>query len=288
MSRFEKLRAFLSEKEGRILSSRELAGLLGVTHTTITRVEKGEIDPSPKVARALAAKYKISESWYLTGKGPAPWEPEQSIEWQVAEKQLAKGEFGGALHLAGAEIKSSSHHKLIEHWIRAGRDPFYREALYNVIERSRIVDTFLELRRELAELQAGASGLDTVSPPAVTKSENKYGPKAAPSIRLTADNTFESTEVSIELPDKPSKLSPDDSHRWDINLSALERYAATERAKKDWPRGVIPSGIAARFCREVVGFYEGGRVDDVGGILWDYLTESGSQYTGVDRRKQEA
>ncbi len=48
----------------------------------------------------------------------------------------------------------------------------------------------------------------------------------------------------------------------------LERWSRTNRAFE------VPAKVAGRYCREVVGFYDGGRVDDVGGILRDFVNEN--------------
>lgn len=280
-NRFEKLRVYLSQKSGQTLSATRLAELLNVSTPTITEAENGTRPPSPKAARALYEKYKVSEEWYLTGEGYAPWESDLSIEWQIVEKQLAEGQFGGALHVASTAIKISPQRKLIDHWIRAGKNPLYREALYKVIEEMDILPIYhelLELKQELAEQRAAAaepavSEPEPVSPPAVTPGGHKYAGKARPAIRLTAEPTFESTEVILQFPAKPANLEPEDSTRWDRNELALRRWEQTETARRQFPRGDVPTWALERFCREVVHFYEGGTLEGVGGILKDFIQE---------------
>lgn len=289
MNRFIKIRTFASIKEGRVLSAREFARILDIDPGTVTKVESEEINPSPKMARALAEKYEISQEWFLTGEGYAPWEMdfEAMGYFEFDEKGQAASAFLSVL----ATLSKSPQRDLVKYIVRLGRDSKFREYIYNFIDRSGIVDMFLELqqlKRELAELRVAVPEPVTVSPPAVTPRPNSYQHKTAPAIRLTADQTFESTEVELEQPAMPAELNPEEARRWEINLTVLKEYAASEQAKKDWPRRVIPSGVAARFCREVVGFYAGGSNQDVGGMLWEFLLDTATQYTGRERRKHEA
>lgn len=278
MDRLEKLRAYVSEKEGKILSANELAGILGVTISTITEAEKGNRKPSPKVARALKKKYDVSEEWYLTGKGFAPWELDSEVAGYL--KYDETGQHGAALIDAAADILRSPQRDLVDRFIRAGRNPLYREALYNVLEESGILPLYqelLELKRELAGLRAAVPEPVTVSPPAVTPRKNIYQNKTAPAIRLTADQTFESTEVILKFPEKPIDIDQDQAARWDRNELALRRWEKTETARRQFPRGDVPAWALERFCREVVNFYEGGNLQDVGGLLLDFISESATQ-----------
>jgi len=78
---------------------------------------------------------------------------------------------------------------------------------------------------------------------------------------------LEPSEVRISVPPAPRGLTESERKRYDHNREVLERWSQTSRAFE------IPSEVAERYCREVVGFYDGGRVDDVGGILRDFLQE---------------
>ncbi|HUU30116.1 MAG TPA: helix-turn-helix transcriptional regulator [archaeon] len=78
---------------------------------------------------------------------------------------------------------------------------------------------------------------------------------------------FESTEVSIFIPPPPADLSESERKRYEHNREVLERWSRTQGAFQASPSAV------ERYCREVVGFYDGGRVDDVGGILRDFMQE---------------
>ena len=148
MNRFERLRNYISEKEGKILSARELARLLGVDNSAISRVEAGNGKPSYKAARALEEKYGIPEGWYLKEEGLAPWEKEEedAITWRIADEQLKQGKKGGALLFASGKILESGERELAEYWIRAGREPVFRSYIYIVLAGA--VRAFNELQEK--------------------------------------------------------------------------------------------------------------------------------------------
>lgn len=87
---------------------------------------------------------------------------------------------------------------------------------------------------------------------------------------------FESVELKLVLPDPPGNMNKDELERWENNVETLQRWSETEAARRDYPRGV-PGWAVERFCREAVGFYQGGSIKDVSGLLWDYMEEGNKQ-----------
>jgi DNA-binding XRE family transcriptional regulator len=86
-------------------------------------------------------------------------------------------------------------------------------------------------------------------------------------IRRTAQPYLETTEVELKFPEPPSDLTPDDKARWEKNIETLQRWSRTEKAF--W----VPSWALKRFCKEVYSFYQGAELDDVGGLLKDFMEE---------------
>ena len=82
----------------------------------------------------------------------------------------------------------------------------------------------------------------------------------------------ESTELHLNIPDPPGNLLPLDRDRWNRNADTLRRWSETQYAAGEFPYGV-PGWAMERFCRQVVNFYEGGSLKDVGGTLWDIIEE---------------
>jgi len=207
MNRFERLRLHISEKEGRVLSSRELSVLLGLSTALYNKIEREELSPSPKVAERLSVKYGISKAWFLREEGEAPWDLAATrAHWdRVAEMQrrIEEGELepGAEKPYAGflalCELIGGPHEKLVDYFIEAGRDPRVREYIYNVLEGSpkKMLDSLAQsrdqirkLRQELdAERRARAgqaekiqsleAGSTTVSRKPVRKAADKGGEK---------------------------------------------------------------------------------------------------------------
>ena len=81
--------------------------------------------------------------------------------------------------------------------------------------------------------------------------------------------TYESLEVDPDIPPMPKDLSGEERKRWERNAGTLRRWAISR------PREalMVPTWACGRFCREVVGFYKGGKLEDVTGILKDFIEE---------------
>jgi len=156
LNRFEKLRYYISEIEGKFISARGLSRLLGVSPTLIGSIERGNIPPSLKVAAKLKEKYGISKEWFLTGEGIAPWEERDYQEWfdQVGEieKQIKKGERKPkddkilAGFAALSLLLKTPQKRLVDYFIEAGKNPEFRKLLYNILT-SGLVENFEGLKR---------------------------------------------------------------------------------------------------------------------------------------------
>ncbi len=86
------------------------------------------------------------------------------------------------------------------------------------------------------------------------------------------DPHYESTELKLDIPDPPPDLPEQDARRYDQNAGLLMRWARTEKARQAFPAGV-PRHVLGRFCQEVIGFYHGGWLDDITGLLKEYVEE---------------
>ena len=86
----------------------------------------------------------------------------------------------------------------------------------------------------------------------------------------------------MKVPPPPKGLYASERRRYEHNRDVLKRWSETSAAF------AVPPKVAARYCREVVGFYEGGAVEDVGGVLRDFMqdeAESGGS-AGVAEQKK--
>jgi len=239
LNRFEKLRIYLSEFDGRILSARELSDSLGLSHSVWSLIENGKIAPSKKVATALENKYGIPLEWTLYEKGPDPWE-------NFVKKHVIKGEsdFAGL--------------KLLEDIIQALKEPEFRRYIYKVLQYILEGGT-VNIFQELQQAREKAEGKKEYK-------RDKFKPKR---LRMVAgkDLNFEPTGIVLEFPRKPGDLSEEESERWDQNELALHRWEKTEHAFS------APAWALEKFCRQIVGLYEGGKPKDIGDLLKDFMEE---------------
>ena len=99
------------------------------------------------------------------------------------------------------------------------------------------------------------------------KETTGYGAKDRPQIRRTAEPELEVTEVRMNIPELPEGLNEDEAARWERNRGVLERWMNSEAAI--W----APQWALERFCRDVVEMYGGGRLEEVTGLLKDFMEE---------------
>ena len=256
-----------------MLSASKLAKLLGVSTSTISQVERGELPPSPKVAVRLEEKYGISRQWYLTGEGEAPWESKTTDEYfetlgemlreaQGDESKITSLKGAGAF-FAGSKIVRTPEKKLVDYFMEAGKNPEFRVYIYKCIRQ------ILEPGKTFEWFQAQREKLEheketTPIPKAYVK--EKFKPKK---LRMIAEKnlTYEPTEIVLEFPEKPDSLTDEESRRWDRNELALHRWEKTQAAF------TAPTEALEKFCRQVVGLYAGGTLQDIGAILKDFMEE---------------
>lgn len=62
--RIQQLRQFLQ------MNQTDFGRLINVTHSAVSRMEKGETKPMAKTIRAICIAYEANETWLKTGKGP--------------------------------------------------------------------------------------------------------------------------------------------------------------------------------------------------------------------------
>jgi len=156
MNRFIRLRQYISQLEGRILSARELSSLLSFSPAVISRIERGDTPPSPKVAARLKKKYGISKEWFLTGEGITPWEERdyQELLDRLAEIEQKikkrKGKPKDDKILTGFAALSlllkTPQKKLVDYFIEAGKNPAFRKLLFTSLN-SGLLETIEELKK---------------------------------------------------------------------------------------------------------------------------------------------
>ncbi len=283
----------LSVMKGRYLAAGyelddvHLAEILGV-HDGVLRKGKS-MSVSPALAKAVGNIWKVDLNWLLLGEGEgpvaagAPW----GIERLSLDSRIARGrwdEHKVRLLLAEKKLTQRELAKLLDNDPqRAGnlvrgtlRDPGLRKRLAGILKVTPdslfLVSRFLHERTAPRSSGSTARGGKLFSAETVRRAlENLISERldealASYSVRAGSSG-FEPSEVRIFVPPAPEGLSASERKRYEHNREVLERWSRTSRSFE------IPSEVAERYCCEVVGFYEGGRVDDVGGILRDFLQE---------------
>jgi len=72
-------------------------------------------------------------------------------------------------------------------------------------------------------------------------------------------------KINLEFPSKPEGLTAEKSFLWNMNELALHRWEKT-----DWAFN-IPTWALEKFCLEAKGPYEDGKLQEVTGILKDFI-----------------
>ena len=79
---------------------------------------------------------------------------------------------------------------------------------------------------------------------------------------------YESTETILEIPPAPDWYDQNERERYEKNKKILQKWSETENSFH------VPPAVSARYCREQVAFYDGGRLDEIGGLLRDYMQKN--------------
>ena len=288
--RFARLLSMMKERylaAGFELDDVHLAEILGV-HDGVLRKGKST-SVSPALAKAVGKIWRVDLNWLLLGEGEEPVASEEpwGIERLSLRSRISRGrwdEHKVRRLLSEKKLTQRGLAKLLDtDPQRAGnlvrgtlRDPGLRKRLAGIL-KVRPDSLFLVSRspRESTAskpLRASARGGKLFSAESVHRAlENLISERLdealASQSAKAGSSVFEPSEVRLSVPPAPEGLSASERKRYEHNREVLERWSRSSGAFE------IPSEVAERYCCEVVGFYDGGRVDDVGGILRDFLQE---------------
>jgi hypothetical protein len=284
--RFNRLLAVMKERylaAGYELDDVHLAEILEV-HDGVLRKGKSS-SVSPTLAKSVGLTWQIDLNWLLLGDGeqPDPAGPPAGIDKLAPETRISRGrwdEHRVRRLLAEKNLNQRKLSKLLD------TDP---QRAGNLV-RGTLRDA--KLRKRLAVLlDIEPDALFLVSRPRLhrlaspgERTRKRYNiseirlamariidSQLEPALRgddITASTAdYESTEIPLDVPPPPPGLSESERERYQRNREALERWRKTSAAF------AVPQSVTGRYCREVVGFYDGGRLDDVSGILRDFIQE---------------
>ncbi len=284
--RFNRLLAVMKERylaAGYELDDVHLAEILEV-HDGVLRKGKSS-SVSPALAKSVGLTWQVDLNWLLLGDGDQPdpagapvgidklapetrisrgrWD-EHKVRRLLAEKNLSQRELSKRLgtdpqragNLVRGTLRDAALRKRLAGLLEVAPDALF------LVSRPRVQqlagsDERTGKRYGLAEIrQALARIIDSQLEPALLGEDVSGGALS-----------YESTEISLAVPPPPPGLSESERERYQRNGEALERWSKTSAAFS------VPRSVTGRYCREVVGFYDGGRLDDIGGILRDFIQE---------------
>jgi len=156
-----------------------------------------------------------------------------------------------------------------------GRRELDASKLYKITELGVNINWLLTGKGEMMLKEEGEDRLDQINDKLdrlVSYMRTQVSRQADESMHLLRRRSdqmpyLERTEVILKFPEKPSDLTEEEAERWNRNELALRRWERTKHAFN------APTWALERFCREVVHFYEGGDLKDVGGLLKDFIQE---------------
>jgi|GEM_PF-3338979 len=289
--RFAFLLSLMKERylaAGYELDDVHLAQILGVHDGVLRKGKKNSV--SPALALAAGQVWGIDLNWLLLGEGDPPEKhgPPYGIERLSVEKRIARGrwdEHRVRNLLAERGLSQKKLARLLQISITSVgtlvrgqlRDPMLRIRLAEILEVE--PDSLFLISGTQAEsvLTAGAQAKKSsnrlYSFQTIHRAlEAMFREHLEPSLRkhsaVDKGIDYETSLVHIAVPPVPEGLTESERARYERNREVLERWSCTSRAFE------VPPEVAGRYCREVVGFYDGGRVDDVGGILREFLQET--------------
>lgn len=284
--RFSRLLSIMKERylaAGYELDDVHLAEILGV-HDGVLRKGKSS-SVSPALAKSVGITWQVDLNWLLLGEGEEPdcqgpplgidkidtdtrisrgrWD-EHKVRRLLAEKNLSQRELSRLLdtepqragNLVRGSLRDAAQRTRLASILEVEPDSLFlvSRSLPRRIagrgDRSKRRYSAAEVQRALARL------LERHLEPALLGEETPEN-----------GHSYESTEISLDVPPPPPELSESERERYQRNLEALDRWSKTNAAFAP------PPSVARRYCREVVGFYDGGRLDDIGGILRDFIQE---------------
>ncbi len=218
-----------------------LADKLGLARGTVYRVFDGFPAREATLEKIKNELKPISLNWILTGAAPKYCDDRAEAPAVEALSPIHP-ETCDNLGLPRKELK-----ELIKTAVS--------EALFSD-DRGKLIVAYLE--ELLDSARAGDNGRDVME---------------SRTYRMTADSHREAIEMQLHIPEAPPDLSPDDKIRWNRNAEAINRWSCTASAQRDFGRRGVPAWALERFCREVYSFFNGGHLEDVGGLLKDFIEE---------------
>jgi transcriptional regulator with XRE-family HTH domain len=262
-----------------------LAEILGV-HPGVLR--KGKFfSVSPSLAQAAALAWGVDLNWLLLGRGLEP--PEHGylpgLDRLPRETRVARGRWNDTAVRQLLRIKRLSQKDVAGHLgipqARAGavargqlRDPELRERLAGLLDVP-VEKLFLvsDSGRQQEQINEPAStdnlyNLSMVRAALNSLLDERLEQALENVQRKNSGVKFVPDGFILTIPSPPSDVSEPERKRYERNREVLERWSHSRGAFH------VPPEVAGRYCREVVGFYDGGRMEDVGGILRDFMLEN--------------
>jgi len=264
-----------------------LAEILRV-HDGVLRKGKS-VSVSPALVKAAGQIWNIDLNWFLLGVGEKPWasgEPlglerlsretriargrwdEHKVRHFLAERKLMLKDLADLLaidsqragNLVRGTLRDAKLRMRLAEVLKVKPDALFLVSETGAEKRALTRKRLSGTTQPLFNLQSVRRALETMIERHLQRSlaEQEAPDRSA---------VFKSSEIRLNIPPAPDDLSEMERKRYEHNREVLERWSRTQAAFE-----VSPS-VAERYCREVVGFYEGGQVDDVGGILRDFLQE---------------
>lgn len=274
-------------ESGYELDDVHLAEILQV-HEGVLRKGK-TVSVSPSLARAVGQIWGVDLNWLLLGRGNSPDEhgPVPGMENLARETRIARGRWDDhrvrSLMRGSGLSQADLARKLNVSYTRAGalargqlRDAGLREKFAGLLklpveELFLRTDTPVAVHGEQTHADAGEGEFFSLS--AIRRAMSRLlGSALARELRSEGADSetpeFTGSVVNLVIPPAPNGLSDIERRRYEHNREVLERWSETSAAFE------VPPEVAGRYCREVVGFYEGGALDDVGGVLRDFIQEN--------------
>ncbi|MEA2063102.1 MAG: helix-turn-helix transcriptional regulator [Gemmatimonadota bacterium] len=306
--RFVLLLSLIKERyqaAGYELDDVHLAQILGIHDGVLRKGKKNSV--SPALALATGRVWGIDLNWLLLGEGEPPGSqgPPYGIERLPSEKRIARGRLNEQMVRRLLSEKGLSQKKLAKFLgtslsstgslVRGQlRDPRLRIRLAEILQ----VDPdslFLTSRASAGTSPASLTlartrakkppiySLQTIRSALETMLTESLEPSLAAHSALPGEGTeYEDLEVRIDVPPAPEGLTGNDRKRYERNRRVLEHWSRTPGAFE------VPPEVAGLYCLKVSGFYNGGRLDDVGGLLREFLegySELCDKAPGVDSER---
>ena len=268
-----------------------LAQILDV-HYGVLRKGK-TISVSPSLALAVGNVWNIDLNWLLLGIGNPPEEnsPAPGIEKLSLEERVARGnwdEHKVRLMLKKHNLTQKKLARLLKtetfqvgSLVRgARRESGLRIKLANLLG-VKPEDLFLKINPETIEnnsinsvvTSAGQKNSHfslTEIKQALTQILESDLESRLEKVKQSnqGEYEYESTETILEIPPAPDWYDQNERNRYERNKKILQKWSKTEKSFH------VPPSVTARYCREQVAFYDGGHLDEIGGLLRDYIQKN--------------